>query len=76
MDLLEQFNWLVDHGIITIAKEDSKNLFEYNMFRSFKADLEGGTSQDDRINELIDEIETLKSELDDLSYHCEQLKNN
>lgn len=76
MDLLEQFNWLVDHGIITIAKEDSKNLFEYNMLRSFKADLEGGTSQDERINELIDEIETLKSELDDLSYHCEQLKNN
>lgn len=75
MNLLEQFNWLVDHGVITIAEENSKNLFEYNMFRSFKADLEGGADQDERINELIDEIETLKSNLDDLSYHCEQLKN-
>lgn len=66
MNLLEQFNWLVDHGIITITEENSKNLFEHNMFRTFKADLESVNNTQSEIENLEERIEELEDENDEL----------
>lgn len=66
MDLLEQFNWLVENGLISIAEPTSKNLFEHNMFRTFKADLESVNDTQSEIEELEERIEELEDENDEL----------
>lgn len=66
MDLAEQFNYLVDHGIIVIAEQTSKNLFEYNMFRQFKADLETVRDSQSDIEDLEERVEELEEENEEL----------
>lgn len=67
MDLLEQFNYLIDSGIIKVEEQNSKNLFEYNNYRKFVKELEALTDKDNDISELEKCIEELEDKTEDLN---------
>jgi len=74
MSLEELYDYLVRNGILVEPDPDKVSVYDYARFRDFKTMItEKNTSHD--LDDILSKIESIKSDLDDLGYDIESLKD-
>lgn len=74
MSLEELYDYLVRNGILVEPDPDKVSVYDYARFREFKTMISEKNISHDRLDDFLSKIESIKSDLDDLGYDIESLK--